>query len=245
VYFGLAAGPGFLILGKFDPVFGTAGDNMPGIYGGDIAGDYELDERIGAAVSLPFEALGGEHTLSIATFVADTTALSGSLFTRRERLHRSDGGVSNTGRPESLAVALGGGFGGTGYNLGIRYQGVEGEDTAAEYGAVAGLAHEFEAGPAEIALFGEGAWFPDYDGATERAWFLTTGAEAGIGDFALSGVLGLGDTGAGPADRLATTTLEYVIADGLTASIGYRYLREDGVKSHTAGALLTWDFSLE
>ncbi len=99
--------------GKFNPYFDLANDLAPGLYGDDLAGDYELTERLGTAIALPVEAPGGEIVLHASVFVADRTPLSDSLFSGRGRLQRADGGLSNTDYPQSVALAATGGAGDT------------------------------------------------------------------------------------------------------------------------------------
>ncbi len=65
--------------GKFNPTFGIAWDVAPGIYGADLADDYELTERIGGGGAV---TLGGgdfgRHTLTGQVFFLDTSVLSQS-----------------------------------------------------------------------------------------------------------------------------------------------------------------------
>ena len=49
--------------GKFNPSFGTAWDLAPGIFGTDLAEDYEITERIGLGGALKF---GGEGSAARA-----------------------------------------------------------------------------------------------------------------------------------------------------------------------------------
>ena len=92
--------------GKFEVDFGVAWDDAYGIYGTDLAEEYELTERIGvgAEVQLADTALG-THKLSGSVFFADTTFLSGNLINGNDRLRRSDGGVGNTEYPSSFSLA--------------------------------------------------------------------------------------------------------------------------------------------
>lgn len=129
--------------GKIHPRFGRAWDDTPGVFGTDFAEDYELVEKIGvgAAVDLRWQ---GAHTVSFEAFQADTSFLSNSIFAhpkitdpdvlRPGRLHRDDGGVSNTGKPNNYAIALSGrqipGMRGFTYNIGWAIQ--RGSDTAHE-----------------------------------------------------------------------------------------------------------------
>ena len=55
--------------GKFDPTFGVAWDIAPGIYGDEIPGDYELEERIGVGGSATFSG----DALGAPTLTAQTT----------------------------------------------------------------------------------------------------------------------------------------------------------------------------
>jgi len=245
LYVGWGIGQVRLRIGKLDPRFGAAQDLAPGLYGDELSGDYELTERIGASVDFPFEALGGEQVLSAALFLADRTVLSDSLFTSRGPLHLSDGGVSNTRGPESIAVSLAGEVAGTGYDLGLRYQATGEGDAAAEYGAVAGVLYGFETLPLEPTLFAEAAWFPNFDGERESVGYLTIGPEIEIGETQLSATYGLRTVEGSGTDLLATASLEHELNDHLSAGIGYRWLREEGAASHTVGVLLTLDFSVD
>jgi hypothetical protein len=98
LYAGVDIGKATLQIGKIAPMFGWAADDAPGLYGGDLPGEYELVEEIGinARISLseaPASSEGTtvEHALHAAVFTADTTFLSDSLFTSRGRLEISDG----------------------------------------------------------------------------------------------------------------------------------------------------------
>ncbi len=256
LYFALGIGEGGLRIGKFNPDFGIAEDVAPGIYGDDLAGDYELTERIGASIDVPFEALGGTHVASVTAFMADTTVLSDSLFNSRGTLRRADGGVSNTAYPDSFVLSLAGEIEGTGYNLGFRRQsagrnGNADEDGEAyedgntdEYGGVVGLTGTVDLAGIETTLFGELAYFLHFDGGRESVRFLTLGAEVDLGDIALSAVYGLRKVEGSSADEIATISLEYELRDGLSIGAGYRFLQEEGETIHTVGLLLTYEFGL-
>ncbi len=244
LFFAYRIGEGGLRIGKFNPDFGIANDVAPGLYGDDLAGDYELTERIGLSVDVPFEALSGAHVVSAAAFMADTTPLSDSLFTSRGRLRREDGGVSNTAYPESFLLSVAGEIEGAGYNLGLRYQGAGTGDEVDEFGAVVGLIRDIDLAGIETTLFGEFAYFPRFDGGRESARFLSVGAETALGDFSLSAVYGLRGLDDLSADRLATISLEYALSDRLYIGAGYRFLLEEDETAHTVGVLLTYEFSL-
>ena len=74
--------------------------------------------------------------------------------------------------------------------------------------------------------------------------FLTVGAEAALGDFALSAVYGQRKVDGSSADEIATVSLEYELRDGLSIGAGYRFLQEEGETMHTVGLLLTYEFGL-
>jgi len=93
--------------GKFNPAFAIAWDIAPGLYGPDIAEDYELTERIGLGVRLTgADGRGGGLQLSAALFNVDTTALSSSLLVNRDRTHRHRRAPGNAGALSSWSLAL-------------------------------------------------------------------------------------------------------------------------------------------
>ena len=52
--------------GKFNPNFGIAWDLTPGVYGPDVAKDYELTERLGFGAAYSFYGgSNGQHTLRL------------------------------------------------------------------------------------------------------------------------------------------------------------------------------------
>jgi len=241
--YGTIAGIG-LAAGKFDPWFDLATDYAPGLYGDDIAGEYELTERIGGAVSVPFQALDIDHRVPVSAFMADRTILAESLFTNRGRLRQSDGGSSNTDWPQSVAAALTGETDSTIYNLAVRYQATTLADEKDETGIVAGFVHETELAGTDVLLFAEGGHFENFDGEPDPLSLVTLAAEIAFGDFAFVAAVGASDAPHAPASHLATVSLEYEVVDGLTAEAGYLFLDDEGVNSHVFGVLLTYDLSL-
>jgi len=242
LYFAHDFGAAEVVLGKFNPAFGTAWDVAPGIYGVDFAEDYEIAEKIGAGLVIPFTAGRGEHELSMAIFNGDRTVLSESLGENRGRTNLSDGGVSNTNGPESFAISLSGAFGATGYNLGLQSQARGAGDTDDQTGIVGGLSHAFAAGSLPVTALAELAYFNHFDGAPESATFATFGVEVPIGPVAVSAVYALRDVENAPQDHLGTISGEIEIADGVSAALAYRYGDEGGDETHTVGALLAYAF---
>lgn len=95
--------------GKLNPGFGVAWDRTPGLYGADLAEDYEISERIGAIGNWRVgTGRYGNHVVSISTFFADTSIFSESALRSRGDTRERDGGVSNTESFESFLVALNG-----------------------------------------------------------------------------------------------------------------------------------------
>lgn len=96
--------------GKLNPGFGIAWDNTPGVYGTDLAEDYEISERISIVADwLLTSGANGAHKVSAATFFADTSIFSESALRNRGDNRKRDGGVGNTESFESFLVALNGG----------------------------------------------------------------------------------------------------------------------------------------
>jgi hypothetical protein len=242
LYFAHDFGASQIVLGKFNPAFGIAWDAAPGIYGVDFAEDYEITERIGAGLVIPFTAGQGEHELSLAIFNADRSILSESLGENRGRTNQSDGGVSNTSGLESFAISLSGTFGATGYNLGLQSQARGVGDAEDQTGIVGGLSHEFATGSLPVTLLAELAYFNHFDGTADSATIATFAAEAPVGPVTLSAVYALRDVETLPQDHLATLSGEIEIADGLSAALAYRYGDEGGDETHTVGALLAYEF---
>lgn len=113
--------------GKLNAGFGVAWDRAPGLYGTDLAEDYEISERIGlVGVWNIFSGEYGDHTVSGATFFADTTIFSESFFRGRGDTREEDGGSSNTESFKSSVVAVNGsripGMGKFGYHAAFMRQ---------------------------------------------------------------------------------------------------------------------------
>jgi len=96
-----------LTAGKLAPDFGTAWDVTPGIFGTDIAEEYELDEKLGLRSDILLGSTGGGHfEASFSLFTEDRSILSRSVIRQRERLRATDAGPGNTGRLDSLSLSL-------------------------------------------------------------------------------------------------------------------------------------------
>ncbi|WP_120501771.1 hypothetical protein [Roseovarius sp. EL26] len=243
LFFSKELGTAELKLGKFNPDFGFAWDIAPGIFGADFAEDYELTERVGGAVAVPFSAAGGEHVFSVGVFNADRSVLSNSLGSRRGQTSLGDGGVSNTNGAESWTATLSGEFGQTAYNFGVQHQAAGAGNNTDQDGVVLGAIHTFDAGSTALELLAEVAYFNHFDGTTNSATFTTLGLAAPVGPVTLSGVYSLRDVdGASSADNLFTVSAEMELFDGMIGALAYRYGDEASVDSHTIGTLLAYEF---
>lgn len=235
---------GSIRVGKFNPQFDLASDLAPGLYGDEIAGDYELTEVIGGAFLLPIDGPGAGLALHASVFMADRTPLSDSLFSSRGRLTRPDGGPSNTDFPQSFALAASAEAESTLWNIGARYRRAHGAGENDEAGFIVGLAHVTELAGLETLLFAEAGHFENFDGEPYSASFATAAFEIALDNMALSAAYGLSESPNRATSHLATLSLALELSDGLTAEAGYRYLDDDGVAAHTLGFLLTYDFAL-
>jgi hypothetical protein len=244
--------------GKFGPNFGTAWDKAPGVYGADLAEDYEITERLGfgAALILEHGALG-THTLSASTFVLDRSVLSGSAITKRTRPVLADGGPSNTRGLKSFHVTLEGeklpGLEGLTYHVSYIHQSVHGGPD--ERGIAFALGYEAELSGYTIKPIVEYVHFFDADGVSGQARnYLTTGVsiERNGWEFALSHTFRHTHTPMEGTvrDNLIATSIGYtfkkaLFENDLGVALGYSYRNEDSIATHTIGVLLTYELSWE
>ncbi|MEM9263181.1 MAG: hypothetical protein AAGA22_06355 [Pseudomonadota bacterium] len=224
------------VLGKYNPAFGFAWDAAPGIYGVDFAEDYQILERLGAAVNIP--VLGGDHVFQFALFQADRTILSDSIGTERGQTNILSGGVSNTNGPESFSATLTGEFGDTAYNLGFQHQARGVGDVKDQSGVVGGVIQSFNS----VEVLGEVAYLEGFEGTPYDALYVTAGVSVPVGPVSLSGVFSLRDIETMPTDRLFTVAGEIELLDNVTASLGYRFGDEGGVDTQTFGTLIVVEF---
>lgn len=239
-----------LIGGKYRPNFGTAWDAAPGIYGTDIAEDYELVERIGFGGSVNFEPSGmGKHSLAVNLFFLDTSPLSDATITSRPRNRKSDGGPSNTESPKSVSATLDGTLpapAGLAYHLGFVNQ-AEGEgDTADERGLAFALSREFEAAAVTVTPLAEYVHFWNADAVEDRSRdYLTAALGVGVRSWNAAAAYTLRKTdfigSPDTTDWQFQLSAGYTSPIGVTLDLGWRMLDEDGVTSHTIGTLLTYN----
>ncbi|MCF8495773.1 MAG: hypothetical protein K9G62_03800 [Alphaproteobacteria bacterium] len=240
-----------LVAGKFNPAFGMAWDLTPGIWGNDFAEDYETTEKVGFGGSVTVgDEQSGEHTLSAATFFAETSFLSDSLATRRGPVDKSDGGVSNTEDFSSYTLALDSaaplGVKGLTTHAGFRSQAAGDADIGAERESAYALGVNYTfplAEGVETVLLAEWAGIRNLDGTDDDVDYLTGSAALEIYErwnVVLSHTNRDMDVrgGADADDRLSQLSAGYAFENGLTLDLGYRALRESGVDTQGVGALV-------
>ncbi len=238
--------------GKFAPTFGKAWDDTPGLFGTDIAEDYEVTEMIGFGVSYPFRtATAGTHTLSANAFFVDTTALSESAFTNRGRVRLSDGGPANTEQLDSFSITLDGedipALAGLSYNLGYAHLSAGNGDEADENGFVFGLKHTSQQDNGwESGLNGEIAYFNNAGGTQGNAVYFTAGLsfEKDAWHAELAGSVRQIDLSSGGNETTSLLQLSggYVFANDVDLTLGYAYVNEDSDNAHVVGVQLSRAF---
>ncbi len=239
-----------LSAGKITPIFGTAPDEAPGIYGTDLAGDYEIEEQIGIAGSVVFNGGSyGEHIVTASAFFADTTILSNSALTKRGRLDRSDGGVGNTGDISSFALAAtGGGFTDEfdlNYRASLSYRAAGQTERHNEVGLAFALEGTVTMAPdVEWIWLAEAAHLRHFQGDGDDYLYLTAGGELQLRNWRIAPVITLRKTTSTsePADLLATLHLGYEFEHGLEIGTAYKYVHETGLDSHIVGLRVKYGY---
>lgn len=250
--------------GKIDPAFGRASDATPGLHGSDIAENYNLSERLGGGASYSFEAAGNANRLQASAFTVDRTVLSESLFNNRGRTSLDDGGAGNSKGVSSIAVALDGcqgaevdscyDEGSFGYQLAARYQkGGVGSD-GNEVGVLGSLNKSISlTDETTLRLFGEAAWFRNFEGTADDAVVMIASAAVEMGpatySVAYSQQRNLVASGPDTNEYLVDATAMYDLSDmvslfGESWSIGagYTFDQADGENIHAVGLKLSSEF---
>jgi len=240
--------------GKTNPGFGIAWDRAPGIYGTDLAEDYELAERIVLSGAVAFGGAGwGEHRLTGGAFFLDTSILQPTVLGRgRGTLDRADGGAGNTGGFDSFNLVLEGTrlpLDGLSYHLAFARQAHGTDGTADETGMAAALAWETKlGGDVTLAALVELASFDDFGGiAGADRTYLTPAVQLSRGawNLALAHTRREVQTPGAPDadDWQLQASLGYAFDFGLGVDAGWKRLRESGVRTDTLGVLLTYRFA--
>lgn len=246
------AGEGFTLYGgKINPVFGTAADLAPGLYGVEAGEEYQITEQLGLGgdILLPgMPGFDGEHVLSAAIFRADRTVLSGSVGGKRARLRLEDGGLANTSGLKSFAVSLDGAMAnGLSYSFGYRQMATDTPGETDESTVVVGVAYASpEDADMDIGLVAEYAASRDAHGiAGAHRDLYTVGGTLGLGDWFVSAVISgwNENAAAGNADlRKYELSVGRGLAEGITLDFGVQDVRADGDSETVLGARLSFEF---
>lgn len=239
-----------IFAGKFNPTFGVAWDIAPGLYGTDLAEDYELTERVGlgGSVTLGNEQTGS-HTLTANTFFADTSFLAESVITKRPRNSKASGGPSNTEDLSSFSVTLDGDLAfigeGIGYHIGAVSQEGGVGNPEDEFGVAVALFGEFAIGDnTSVGPVVEYVHQSDAGAIAEDRDYLTLGLGVTHGpwNFAVSDTIRTIDPAGGgdSDDNQIQVSGGYAFENGLTFDVGYKHLEAGGSDANTLGALLTY-----
>lgn len=240
-----------LYAGKINPVFGSAADLTPGLYGVEVGEEYQITEQLGFGGDLllsSFLGLEDDHVLSAALFTADRSALSGSLAGKRERLRLADGGIGNTEALKSWALSLDGALAnGLGYSVGYRKLATETPGEADETTVVAGINYVWpEDSGVDLAMVAEVASSRDSHGiAGAHRDLYTVGGTLGLGDWFVNGVVSgwNENAAAGDADvRKFEVSVGRALADSLVLEFGVQDVRAEGESEVILGTRLAFEF---
>ncbi len=241
------------VAGKTNPGFGIAWDRTPGVYGSELAEDYELSERIVLSMSAGFDLDSwGRHTLKAGAFFLDTSPLQNTIVSQtRGTLGRENGGVGNTEDFSSYNVVLEGGFPllpGMLYHLAFLNQAHGVDGTSDETGFAAGVTGTFDlGGGASLTPLVELVRFDNFGGTgnkDRRYWTGSLLGEWNKWNLALAFTRRMDDDPANGVvnDYQGQVSLGYAFESGVTADFGWKRRREGGVHTDTVGFLFTYAF---
>ena len=237
--------------GKLNPGFGVAWDRAPGVYGTDIAEDYEISEQIGGVASWKvLSGTYGEHTVSGATFFADTTILSESALRGRGDNREEDGGLGNTESFKSFVAALDGekirGLGNFGYHLAFMRRAAGAGNASDEKSFAAAAFSSFDLGGGlSFEPLAELVRQIDQGGnaGVDRTYMTLSGQLLWNGwNLALSGTERYTDnpTAANNTDSHFQVSAGYAFDFGLTLDVGWKVSEDGGSETRTLGAIATY-----
>jgi spore germination protein len=236
-----------IFAGKYEPAFVIRG--YAPIFFGNHSLDLQLARRLGAGASatLAHTAIG-RHTLTGHVFHADTTRLSGEVFTGRDRNRSPAGSLATTGRPDSHLITLDGGSAdpetGIAYTLGWGRQ-RNGNPTALDehiyLGALKGTVPLGRYGSLTPSLDVLG--LRNADGQPVNTHNLLFGLAYAGSAFSLGGAYSIRFVDPGPAhdrrrDLIAEILARYELGRGLWTEAAYQHLREGGEQNNFFGIVL-------
>lgn len=246
------AGEAFTVYGgKINPVFGSAADVAPGLYGVEAGESYQITEALGVGGDISLTSmlnLDGEHVLSAAFFSADRSALSGSLGGLREELELADGGLANTEGLKSVALSIDGVLAnGLGYTLGHRRLATDTPGETDENTTVLGVNYAWpEDSGLDLAVMAEVAASRNADGVDgANRDFYTAGGTLGLGDWFVNAIASGWNENATAGDldvRKLELSVGRALAETLVLEVGVQDVRESGASATVIGARLAWEF---
>jgi hypothetical protein len=246
------AGEAFTVYGgKINPVFGSAADVAPGLYGVEAGESYQITEALGVGGDISLTSmlnLDGEHVLSAALFSADRSALSGSLGGLREELELADGGLANTEGLKSVALSIDGVLAnGLGYTLGHRRLATDTPGETDENTTVLGVNYAWpEDSGLDLAVMAEVAASRNADGVDgANRDFYTAGGTLGLGDWFVNAIASGWNENATAGDldvRKLELSVGRALAETLVLEVGVQDVRESGASATVIGARLAWEF---
>ena len=246
------AGEAFTVYGgKINPVFGSAADVAPGLYGVEAGESYQITEALGVGGDISLTSmlnLDGDHVLSAALFFADRSALSGSLGGLREELELADGGLANTEGLKSVALSIDGVLAnGVGYTLGHRRLATDTPGETDENTTVLGVNYAWpEDSGLDLAVMAEVAASRNADGVDgANRDFYTAGGTLGLGDWFVNAIASGWNENATAGDldvRKLELSVGRALAETLVLEVGVQDVRESGASATVIGARLAWEF---
>lgn len=242
-----------LSAGKMGVNFGRAWDATPGVFGTDLAEEYELSENLGALAAYTFDlGASGRHTFSGQVFTADTSILAESAFARRTKTREGDGGPGNTGDLTSFGFAIDGSdiaaVKGLSYHAAYAHRANGTAGGAGENRAAFFTAYDFAIGDtlqiqplAEYVHIGDASGVRDQD---QRYITVGVGFNYDAWNAALSGTFKKTDpaTGTSTNEEHLQVSAGYAWSNGLGLDVGYKRTRNGGTDTDTFGTLLTYGF---
>lgn len=161
-----------VLLGKFDPTFGSAFDRsrFHGIYGVVKPLEYKLIEKIGGSVAalLPF----GDFTLNL--FFDDTSGLSNTAFKQRGQ-DKSEGKAGNTEKLNNFSFTFDTKRDNLSFNIGLRILETTLSYEKKETGFVTGLEYLVDLNyDVKFLPFVEFVYLNNFDGAKDRDMYYFT-----------------------------------------------------------------------
>lgn len=254
--------------GKGRANHGIAANTAPGIWGGDILFEaFDVNERLGFSGNFEIgNERTGHHALYAGIFTADNSFLSRPYLSDGEANSRSDGGVSNTGQLDSFVLAVDGtgipSINGLRYHLSAVKQAVDrindpnGDPLPTEQigdesriaAAVEWLGIEIGKEAALTPLIEYGRLWNARGLKDREERFLTGSLLLTIRrwNIALASTAWNIDQ---PADeKVDNTQIQtsggYSFENGIRLDVGYRFLDEFGIQSHTFGIMFNYGLPL-